>query len=114
MPANGSYGRESGGPGRSSNISRGAGNTSAKSKTKARLGSRPRKSVLTTEQMMENEKTVLLVEKHAQLEDVWNKHDILVCSSAFFALSPIVISDSLGHLGSGDVSYGELYVDDIV
>jgi hypothetical protein len=103
---NGNNGRESGVPGRSSNVSRGSGNTYAKSKTKARLASRPRKSVLTTEQMMENEKTVLLAKKHRELEDVWNKHDILVCILAF---SPYHVSSFLtylGHLGPGAVPYG--------
>lgn len=85
MPAGmGSQG--SAGQGSSSKVSRGGGNRYSKSKKKSRLGSQSKKSLT---EMMEDEKNVLLAEKHGELQDVWNKHDMLVCSlsSVWFSLS---------------------------
>ncbi|KAF8234374.1 hypothetical protein L208DRAFT_1422693 [Tricholoma matsutake] len=74
MPAGmGSQG--SAGQGSSSKVSRGGGNRYSKSKKKSRLGSQSKKSLT---EMMEDEKNVLLAEKHGELQDVWNKHDMLV------------------------------------
>jgi hypothetical protein len=75
MPASGMGSRGGGGQGSSSQVSRGGGNRYSKSKKK----SRSKKRLVSTEELIETEKKVLLAEKQGELDDVWNKHDMLVC-----------------------------------
>lgn len=75
MPANG-MSRAAGGQGSSRAFSRSSGNRYDKSKKKSRLDGRSKKNLA---KIVEDEKTSLLAEKHQELDDVWNKHDMLVC-----------------------------------
>ena len=94
-----------------SKVSRGGGNRYGKSKKK---GSHAKKSLV---RMVDDEKKALLAEKHAELEEVWNKHDMLVRISFFRLFPSHTVTFFLiffGYVGQGNVPHGELYVDDIV
>lgn len=82
--------------GSSSKVSRGGGNRYVKSKKKSQSGSRSKKSLV---RMIDDKKKELLAEKHAELEEVWNNHDMLVRQyffpSSFSFLYYNVVSDVL-------------------
>lgn len=111
MPASGMVTLGSTSEGSSSKVSRGGGNKYGKSKKK---GSRPKKNLV---RMIDDEKTELLAEKHVELEEVWNKHDMLVHISFFCHFPLHTIMSFLmffGYAGQGNVPHGELYVDDVL
>jgi len=77
-------------------VTHGGGNGYGKSKMKSRLGTHPGKGRVTAEELLENEKTALVAKKHEELEDVWNKHDMLV---SIFLFMPHYISSHLTWSG---------------
>jgi hypothetical protein len=109
MPANG-MSRAAGGQVSYRGVSRSSGNRYDKSTKKSRLDGRSKTNSAKT---VEDEKTALLAKKHQELDDVWNKHDMLVC----FLFCPIIlclVSDVNGYAGQRDISYGKLYFDDVL
>jgi hypothetical protein len=82
-------GRGSGDQGSSSHVSRGGGNRYGKSKKK----SYSKKPLVTTEEMVQTEKKGVLAQKREELEEVWNKHDMLVCNPIFPSFLVIFVSN---------------------